>query len=163
MKTARAPILALHELKGILEGFKPRPKVVLTNGVFDILHSGHVSYLEAASCLGDLLVVALNDDEAALRLKGPGRPLVKLQDRLRLMASLRWVDYVTWFGELKLTKVLETLRPDIHAKGVDYEASGVPEAKVAESLGIEVALVGEPKRLSSTGLIERLKTTGSTP
>lgn len=160
MKMACAPILALHELKGVLDGLNPRPKVVLTNGVFDILHSGHVSYLKAASRLGDILILALNDDEAAFRLKGQGRPILKLQDRLRIVSSLRWVDYVTWFNELNLTRTLETLRPDIHAKGVDYEALGVPEAEAAKALGIEVALVGEPKRLSSTGLIQAIKTIG---
>jgi len=87
----------LDELKALLEGLKPRPKTVLTNGVFDILHAGHASYLEAASNLGDILIVALNDDASALALKGKDRPVLKLEDRLRLVASFRWVDYVTWF------------------------------------------------------------------
>jgi len=123
----------LDELKALLEGLKPRPKTVLTNGVFDILHAGHASYLEAASNLGDILIVALNDDASALALKGKDRPVLKLEDRLRLVASFRWVDYVTWFSELKLDRVLEALRPDIHAKGVDYGGTGVPEARLAKS------------------------------
>ena len=162
MRLPSAPIVSLDELKALLEGLKPRPKTVLTNGVFDILHAGHASYLEAASNLGDILIVALNDDASALALKGKDRPVLKLEDRLRLVASFRWVDYVTWFSELKLDRVLEALRPDIHAKGVDYGGTGVPEARLAESLGVQVALVGEPKRLSTTGLIAHIRNTDQT-
>ena len=162
MRLPSAPIVSLDELKALLEGLDPRPKTVLTNGVFDILHAGHASYLEAASNLGDILIVALNDDASALALKGKDRPVLKLEDRLRLVASFRWVDYVTWFSELKLDRTLEALRPDIHAKGVDYGGTGVPEARLAESLGVQVALVGEPKRLSTTGLIAHIRNTDQT-
>lgn len=162
MRLPSAPIVSLDELKALLEGLNPRPKTVLTNGVFDILHAGHASYLEAASNLGDILIVALNDDASALALKGKDRPVLKLEDRLRLVTSFRWVDYVTWFSELKLDRVLEALRPDIHAKGVDYGGTGVPEARLAKSLGVQVALVGEPKRLSTTGLIAHIRNTDQT-
>lgn len=157
MRSPSAPVVSLDAFKAILEGLDPRPKTVLTNGVFDILHGGHASYLEAASKLGDLLIVALNDDASVLALKGPGRPVLKLQDRLRLVASIRWVDYVTWFSDLTLDRALEAIRPDIHAKGVDYGGTGVPEARLSESLGIQVVLVGEPKRLSTTGLITHIR------
>jgi rfaE bifunctional protein nucleotidyltransferase chain/domain len=134
----------------------PRPRVVLANGCFDLLHVGHVRYLVDAKRRGDVLVVALNTDESVRELKGPTRPLAPLAERAELVASLRAADFVTSFGERTLEATLRLLRPDVHAKGTDYTPEFVPEAAVDRELGIEIAICGDPKTRSSTGFIERL-------
>jgi rfaE bifunctional protein nucleotidyltransferase chain/domain len=131
-------------------------RVVLANGCFDVLHAGHVRYLEDARSRGDLLIVALNEDASVRRIKGAGRPLVPLADRAEVVAALRAVDHVTSFGEDTLEATLRALRPDVHAKGTDYTADSVPELEVDRELGIDVAICGDPKVRSSTELIARL-------
>jgi rfaE bifunctional protein nucleotidyltransferase chain/domain len=131
-------------------------RVVLANGVFDLLHVGHVRFLEAARRRGHVLVVALNSDASARALKGPARPLQPLAERAELVAALRPVDYVTWFDELDLGATLRILRPDVHAKGRDYGADSVPERVVDQELGIEIAICGDPKDHSSSALLARL-------
>jgi D-glycero-beta-D-manno-heptose 1-phosphate adenylyltransferase len=135
---------------------RPTAKVVLANGCFDVLHVGHVRYLEDARARGDVLVVALNTDESVRALKGPSRPLTPLAERAELVAALRCVDFVTVFGERDLEATLRALRPDVHAKGTDYTVENVPERAVDLELGIAIAICGDPKTRSSSALIERL-------
>jgi len=131
-------------------------RVVLANGCFDLLHAGHVRFLEAASLHGDLLVVALNSDASARALKGPGRPVMPLAERAEIVSALRCVDYVTSFDELDLERTLRLLLPDVHAKGTDYDSESVPEAAVDRELGVEVVICGDEKDHSSSELLERL-------
>ena len=129
-------------------------RVVFANGCFDLLHVGHVRYLEAARGLGDLLVVGINGDEQVRRLKGEGRPYVPARERAEVVAALRAVDYVTVFHEPTVTELLLALRPDIHAKGTDYTEESVPERDVVRSFGGRVQIVGDPKDHSSTEMIK---------
>ena len=131
-------------------------RVVFANGCFDLLHVGHVRYLEAARALGDLLVVGVNSDEQVRRLKGEGRPFVPERERAEVIASLRAVDYVTVFHEPTVTELLLALRPDIHAKGTDYTEDSVPERDVIRSFGGRVQIVGDPKDHSSTEMFGKV-------
>jgi len=142
-------IVARAELARVLAA--RRARVVLANGGFDLLHVGHLRYLEAARAHGELLVVALNGDAALRAAKGAGRPFVPLAERLELVAGFACVDFVTWFDEPTLEATLRLLRPAVHAKGTDYVA-GVPEAAVDRELGIELVLCGDPKTHSSSAL-----------
>jgi rfaE bifunctional protein nucleotidyltransferase chain/domain len=132
-------------------------RIVFANGCFDILHVGHVRYLEAARALGDLLVVGINCDEQVRALKGPGRPLIPERERAEIVASLRAVDLVTIFHEPTVEALLLAIRPDIHAKGTDYTEETVPEREIVRSYGGRVVIVGDPKEHSSSALIEKLK------
>jgi rfaE bifunctional protein nucleotidyltransferase chain/domain len=129
------------------------PRVVLANGCFDLVHVGHVRYLEDARARGDFLVVALNTDESVRVLKGPERPLMPLAERAEIVAALRCVDAVTSFGEQTLEATLRALRPDVHAKGTDYTLENVPEAAIDRELGIEIAICGDPKAHASSDLL----------
>ena len=132
-------------------------RVVLANGCFDVLHVGHVRYLEDARARGDVLVVALNADAAVRALKGPGRPVLPLAERAELVGALRCVDWVTSFAERDLAATLRALVPDVHAKGTDYAVETVPEVEVDRELGIEIAICGDPKEHSSSALIARVE------
>jgi rfaE bifunctional protein nucleotidyltransferase chain/domain len=131
-------------------------KIALANGVFDLLHVGHVRYLEAAKELADVLVVAVNSDRSARILKGEGRPIVPERERAELVGGLGCVDHVLLFDELDALSVIRRLRPDVHAKGTDYTPLTVPERTEVESFGGRVEIVGDPKRHSSTELVDRL-------
>ena len=131
-------------------------RVVLANGCFDILHVGHVRYLEGARALGDLLVVGINSDEQARILKGEGRPYVPERERAETIAALRAVDFVTIFTEPTVEALIRAIRPDIHAKGTDYTEETVPERDVVRSYGGRVMIVGDPKDHSSTEMIRRV-------
>jgi len=117
----------------------------------------HVRYLEGARKEGDLLVVGVNADSSVKNLKGPGRPILDEQARAKLVAALRAVDYVVLFDEPNVEALLETLRPDVHAKGTDYTAETVPERATADRLGIRVAIVGDPKGHSTRELLETIR------
>ena len=123
---------------------------MLANGCFDILHAGHVRYLEGARALGDLLVVGINSDEQVARLKGAGRPVLPERERAELVASLQAVDLVTIFPEPTVTELLLALKPDVHAKGTDYTEETVPERDVVRSTVGRVAIVGDPKDHSTS-------------
>ena len=138
-------------------------RVVFANGCFDLLHVGHVRYLEAARALGDLLVVGVNSDEQVRRLKGEGRPHVPARERAEVLAGLRAVDYVTVFQEPTVTELLLALRPDVHAKGTDYTEESVPERDVVRSFGGRVQIVGDPKDHSSSEMFERVSDGPSAP
>ncbi len=131
--------------------------VALTNGCFDLLHVGHVRLLREARTLGDVLVVALNSDASARTQKGPGRPCVPLAERMEIVAALGDVDFVTSFDEPTAGPLLETLRPDVHVKGTDWTAETVPERDIVVGYGGRVAIAGDPKHHSSSGLFERLR------
>lgn len=130
--------------------------IVFANGCFDVLHVGHVRYLEAARALGDLLIVGINSDDQARRLKGEGRPVLPAEQRAEIVAALEAVDLVTIFDEPTVTELLLALKPDIHAKGTDYTQETVPERDVVRSFGGRVAIVGDPKDHSSSEMIEKL-------
>jgi rfaE bifunctional protein nucleotidyltransferase chain/domain len=131
-------------------------RVVFANGCFDILHVGHVRYLEGARALGDLLVVGINADEQVRALKGAGRPFVAERERAEIIASIRAVDFVTIFPEPTVEALLRLLRPDIHAKGTDYTLETVPERDVVRSYGGRVAIVGDPKDHSSSEMVKKV-------
>jgi rfaE bifunctional protein nucleotidyltransferase chain/domain len=131
-------------------------RIVFANGCFDILHVGHVRYLEGARALGDLLVVGINSDEQVRAIKGEGRPIVPERERAEIIASLRAVDFVTIFPEPTVEALLRSIRPDIHAKGTDYTEETVPERDVVRSYGGRVMIVGDPKDHSSTEMAERV-------
>ena len=131
-------------------------RVVFANGCFDLLHVGHVRYLEGARRLGDLLVVGINGDEQVRRLKGDDRPFIPERERAETVAALRAVDYVIIFHEPTVTELLLALRPDIHAKGTDYTEENVPERDVVHSYGGRVCIVGDPKDHSSTEMLKRV-------
>ena len=146
------------QLLSVREGARSRGEtVVWTNGCFDLLHVGHVRYLQGAKALGDLLVVGLNSDRQVRDLKGAGRPLVSEQQRAEIVAALEAVDFVTIFDEPTVESLLLALRPDVHAKGTDYTEETVPEREVVRSYGGKVAIVGDPKDHSSTDLIQRFR------
>ncbi|HEX8493611.1 MAG TPA: adenylyltransferase/cytidyltransferase family protein [Pyrinomonadaceae bacterium] len=131
-------------------------RIVLANGCFDILHVGHIRYLEGARALGDVLVVAINADEQVRQLKGAGRPLVPERERAEVIAALRPVDFVTIFTEPTVEQLLRAIRPDIHAKGTDYTVETVPERDVVRSYGGRTAIVGDPKDHSSTEMVRKV-------
>jgi rfaE bifunctional protein nucleotidyltransferase chain/domain len=130
----------------------------LANGGFDLLHVGHVRYLEAARCEADRLIVAINDDRSVRELKGESRPVLPEADRAELVAALRAVDYVVVFPEPTVTPLLELLHPDVHCKGTDYTVDTVPERETVRAYGGRIAIVGDPKDHSTTDLLTRLRT-----
>jgi rfaE bifunctional protein nucleotidyltransferase chain/domain len=153
----REKIVSREGLHAILEEHRRAGrKIVLANGVFDLLHVGHVRYLQAARAEGHLLVVGINSDTSTRKLKGDGRPVLTERARAALVAALCAVDYVVIFDELDVNFLLRELQPDVHAKGTDYTADTVPERELAAMLGIRVAIVGDPKRHSTRDLLARL-------
>jgi len=159
-----APELASPKIRGVaalmraVQAWKRQGKtVIFANGCFDGLHGGHVSYLDASRALGDLLIVGVNDDASMRGLKGEGRPIHPLRDRLAVLAALESVDWVTPFSEPTCAPLLELLRPSIHSKGTDYSAETVPERETAAKLGIRVAIAGAQKEHASRAVIARVK------
>jgi rfaE bifunctional protein nucleotidyltransferase chain/domain len=130
--------------------------IAFANGCFDLLHVGHVRYLESASREADILVVAVNDDESVKRLKGDGRPILPAADRAELVAALRCVDYVVIFPEPTVGPLLTSLRPDVHCKGTDYTVDSVPERDIVLGYGGRTAIVGDPKDHSTRELLSRI-------
>jgi rfaE bifunctional protein nucleotidyltransferase chain/domain len=143
--------VAADRARGITHAF--------ANGVFDLLHVGHVRYLQAASAEADRLIVAINDDESVRALKGPTRPILSAADRAELVAALRGVDYVVIFPEPTVTPLLELLQPSVHCKGTDYTVDTVPERETVKRYGGRIAIVGDPKDHSTRDLLSRIKTT----
>jgi rfaE bifunctional protein nucleotidyltransferase chain/domain len=143
----------LEELPEVLRG----KKVVLANGCFDILHVGHVRYLEAARRMGDVLVVAINSDRSVGEIKGPGRPILLQDERVKLVSALRCVDHVLVFDEPDVSRVIDVLRPAIHAKGTDYTEETVPERRQVIAYGGEVRIAGDPKDHSTRDVIKRIR------
>ncbi|MFP4381874.1 MAG: adenylyltransferase/cytidyltransferase family protein [Candidatus Sumerlaeia bacterium] len=131
-------------------------KVVLANGCFDVVHGGHVSYLEDARACGDVLVVGVNSDASVRKLKGANRPVCREQDRLDVLAEMKCVDYLIVFDEESCERLLRTLRPNVHAKGTDYTADTVPERLVSDELGIETVITGMPKENATKTMIRKV-------
>lgn len=150
-------LLTWRELTERLNEHRKRgEKIVSTNGVFDVLHVGHVRYLQQARALGDLLVIGLNTDACTRRLKGDSRPFVPENERAELLLALRCVDYVTLFDEPTPVQLLEALRPDIHAKGGDYDVEALPETPIVRKHGGEVVTLPFTAGRSTTELAERI-------
>ena len=130
--------------------------VAFANGCFDLLHVGHIRYLESAAEEADVLVVAINDDNSVRTLKGEGRPILSASDRAELVAALRCVDYVVIFPEPNVGPLLTALRPDVHCKGTDYTVASVPERDIVAGYGGRTAIVGDPKDHSTRDLLSRM-------
>ena len=130
--------------------------IAFANGAFDLLHVGHVRYLEGAAQEGDVLVVAVNDDASVRALKGDGRPVLAAEARAELVAALRCVDDVVIFPELTVGPLLEALHPDVHCKGTDYTVESVPEREIVKAYGGRTAIVGDPKDHSTRDLLARV-------
>jgi rfaE bifunctional protein nucleotidyltransferase chain/domain len=152
-----APRLGLDEAARLAARWRAEGRrVVLANGCFDLLHVGHVRYLDEARRLGDALVVAVNGDASVRRLKGPGRPLMPAHERAELLAALVCVDAVVIFEEDSVEGVIAALRPDVHAKGTDYSEATVPERAAVAAAGGRVAIAGDPKAHSTRDLIQTI-------
>lgn len=132
-------------------------RVVFTNGCFDILHAGHVRYLEKARALGDCLVLGLNSDTSVRRLKGPSRPVNREEDRAEVVGALKSVDYVTVFDEPTASELIALVKPAVYAKGGDYTLDTLPEAKIVQSYGGKVAFIDLVEGRSTTNIIEKIK------
>ena len=132
-------------------------RVVMANGGFDLLHVGHIRYLRGAAAEGDVMVVALNSDRSVQANKGPGRPLMPLAERMEILSAVEGVTYVTSFDEPTCDGLLETLRPDVHAKGTDYTPENLPERATLKRLGIRLAIVGDAKDHASTAILKRVQ------
>jgi D-glycero-beta-D-manno-heptose 1-phosphate adenylyltransferase len=131
--------------------------IALANGCFDLLHVGHVRYLQAAAAEADCLVVAINDDESTARLKGAGRPVMAGADRAELVAAVEGVDFVVLFGEPDVGPLIAAVRPDVHCKGTDYTIDSVPERDAVRAYGGRTAIVGDPKDHSTRDLLGRIR------
>jgi len=145
-------------LAAILAGLRASGKsIVLTNGVFDLVHVGHTRCLEDARSRGDLLVVAINSDASAEALKGKGHPVVPEDERLEVLAALSFVDYVTVFEEPTADALLQQLRPNLYAKGADYTLKTLPEKDTLKDLDIKAVFVGDKKSHSTTKMIQKIQ------
>ncbi|MEY2482493.1 MAG: D-glycero-beta-D-manno-heptose 1-phosphate adenylyltransferase [Verrucomicrobiota bacterium] len=154
-------IVTAEELAAIQKKMRAEGrKLVLTNGCFDLLHLGHIRYLQAARALGDALAVAINGDQSVRALKGEGRPLNPEADRAEIVAALECVDHVVVFPEMRATRLLETVRPSIYVKGGDYTPETLDSAERAalENMGAEVRILPFEKGQSTSALIERMRT-----
>ncbi|MBQ9366029.1 MAG: D-glycero-beta-D-manno-heptose 1-phosphate adenylyltransferase [Schwartzia sp.] len=132
-------------------------KIVFTNGCFDIIHAGHVKYLNSARSLGDVLIVGLNSDKSVRMLKGESRPINNEHDRATVLEGLRAVDYVTIFDERTAEALITLVRPDVYAKGEDYTIDTLPEAKLVEEYGGKVSFIKFLAGHSTTGTIDKIK------
>ena len=150
-------IKTIDQLREVVTQARAAGRVsVLANGCFDLIHVGHVRYLQAARNRGDILIVAINSDASVGALKGAGRPLQSAAERAEILAAFECVDYVLVFDEPTVASVLQRLQPDIHAKGTDYTAESVPERDTVAAYGGRVAIVGDPKDHSTRDLIQRI-------
>jgi rfaE bifunctional protein nucleotidyltransferase chain/domain len=153
-----APILNGDALSDALAKERAAGKtIVFANGCFDVLHVGHIRYLQDAARVADVLVVGVNGDGSVCELKGEGRPVMPEGERAELISSIRGVSYVTIFHEKSPAALLRALRPDFQAKGTDYTADSVPEAEIVNSYGGKVVIVGDPKDHSTTAVLRKLR------
>lgn len=153
-----APILAGEALLEALAAEREAGKsIAFANGCFDVLHVGHIRYLQDAARVADVLVVGVNGDASVRQLKGEGRPVMPEDERAELISAIRGVTYVTIFHEDSPSRLLQTLRPDFQCKGTDYTADSVPEAEIVKSYGGKVVIVGDPKDHSTTAVLRKLR------
>ena len=154
-----APILTETELRRVVADERERGKsIAFANGVFDVLHVGHVRYLQSAANEADLLIVGVNSDDSVRAIKGNGRPLVGERERAEVVAAIRGVAFVTIFSDASPARLIGMLKPDVHCKGTDYTAESVPEGEVVRAYGGRVAIVGDPKEHSTTDFVRKLRT-----
>jgi rfaE bifunctional protein nucleotidyltransferase chain/domain len=152
----------LSELEDLVADLKKEERIIVfANGCFDLLHVGHVRYLEGARREGDVLIVGLNSDRSVERLKGPDRPILPQQDRAEILAALESVDYLTIFDDETVDPILHRLQPDVHAKGTDYTLESVPERATVLSYGGRIAIVGDPKDRSTRDYMAQIREKGS--
>jgi rfaE bifunctional protein nucleotidyltransferase chain/domain len=153
-----APVLSESDLERALDAErKAGKKIAFANGVFDLIHVGHIRYLQDASRVADVLVVGVNGDDSVRQLKGEGRPLMPAAERAEIISAIRGVSYVVIFDEKSPSRLLGKLRPHFQCKGTDYTPDSVPEAEIVRAYGGEVVIVGDPKDHSTTELLQRLK------
>jgi rfaE bifunctional protein nucleotidyltransferase chain/domain len=153
-------IYSRKDLKGrVAQWRRSGEQIVMANGGFDVLHVGHVRYLQAAKALGGKLIVAVNSDDSVRQLKGEGRPVMPDRERAEILSALEPVDAVVIFPELDVRALLKEIRPDVQAKGTDYTADSVPERDVVTSYGGRVEIVGDPKDHSATQIIQQISGT----
>ena len=136
-------------------------RIAFANGCFDLLHVGHVRYLQGAAAEADRLVVAIKDDQSVAQLKGPDQPILPAADRAVLVAALRGVDYVVIFSDPNVERLLLLITPDVHCKGTDYTVESVPERQVVQAYGGRTAIVGDPKSHGTRDVIARIADAGS--
>lgn len=147
---------SLKELKKIVKEKCKNKRIIFTNGCFDILHPGHIRYLKEAKKFGDILIVALNSDKSVRRLKGKNRPVFSENDRVEILSSLEFVDYIIIFNELSPKKLILSLKPDIQVKGGDYKEEEVLEKETMEKIGGRVIIVPYYKGYSTTEIINKI-------
>ena len=153
----REKIISREGLHAVLEEHRrAERKIVFANGVFDLLHVGHIRYLQGARAECDVLVVAINSDSSTQQCKGPGRPVMTERARAMVVAALAAVNYVIIFDEIDVNPLLREFQPDVHAKGTDYTVDTVPERELAALLGIRTAICGDPKDHSTRDVIMRI-------
>src|SRR4051812_39922053 len=153
-----APILEELELADALATERARGRTIaFAKGCFDILHVGHIRYLQDAANQAEVLVVGVNGDESVRGLKGEGRPVMNERERAEIIASIRGVSYVTIFHEKSPARLLGELKPDFHCKGTDYTADSVPERDVVNAYGGKVVIVGDPKDHSTSAILEKMR------
>ncbi|MBV8518164.1 MAG: adenylyltransferase/cytidyltransferase family protein [Acidobacteria bacterium] len=153
-----APILDEGALAEAVERERAAGKTIaFANGCFDVLHVGHIRYLQGAADVADVLVVGVNGDESVRTLKGEGRPVMPEQERAEIIAAIQGVGYVTVFHEKSPAHLLQVLKPDVQAKGTDYTPDSVPEAEVVNAYGGRVVIVGDPKDHSTTAVLQKLR------
>jgi rfaE bifunctional protein nucleotidyltransferase chain/domain len=158
VRRAAEKIGTLDEVRRRVEDARADGRTIaFANGCFDVLHVGHVRYLEGARGEADVLVVGVNGDASVRRLKGEGRPVLPEADRALLVAAVRAVDHVVVFPDDDVSRLLLALRPDVHCKGTDYTPDTVPERDVVRSYGGRVAIVGDPKRHDTRALLARIR------
>ena len=154
---SKAKLTTLERLVRMCQLWKEKGKrIVFANGIFDILHVGHVRYLKDAKKEGDILIVGINTDNSVRKLKGPKRPIFSEKERALLISSLKCVDYVFLYPGINFSSALKLLRPHIHAKGTDYSKDTVPERETVLSYGGEIKIVGDPKRHSTSWLLQKI-------
>jgi len=134
--------------------------IAFANGCFDLLHVGHVRYLQGAAAEADRLIVAINDDRSVAALKGSGQPILSAAARAELVSALRGVDYVVIFADPNVERLLTTIKPDVHCKGTDYTVETVPERAVVKAYGGRTAIVGDPKAHATRDLLSRIAQSG---
>lgn len=153
-----APILTEPQLIDALAAERDAGKsIAFANGCFDVLHVGHIRYLQDAARVADVLVVGVNGDDSVRILKGEGRPVMPQDERAEIVAAIRGVTYVTIFDEASPARLLQVLKPDFQCKGTDYTAESVPEAEIVRSYGGKVVIVGDPKDHSTTEILAKMR------
>ncbi len=151
-------LIQRNEIENLVKKLKSEGKtIVTTNGCFDILHVGHVKYLEKAKSFGDVLIVALNSDKSVKRIKGNDRPVNNENDRAEVLSALRSVDYVVIFDENSPIDLILQIKPDVHTKGADYTVETLPEAKQIISAGTKIEFIDFVEGKSTTSIIEKMK------